>query len=55
MACLLFSEHLEALLAEKSFSLFVILRNLLSFSSFLVQVVFESLFLIIWPQVFLKH
>ena len=48
MACLLFCEHLDALLAEKSFSLdlyaFVILRNLLTFSSFLVQVVFESLF-----------
>ena len=48
MTCLLFCEDLEALLAEKSFSLdvyaFVILRNLLTFSSFLVQVVFKSFF-----------
>ena len=59
MTCLLFCEHLDALLAEKNFSLdlyaFVKLRNLLTFSSFLVQVVFQSFFFIIWPQVFLKH
>ena len=59
MACLLFCEHPDALLAEKNFSLdlyaFVILRNLLTFSSFLVQVVFKSFFFVIWPQVFLKH
>ena len=48
MTCLLFCEHLDALLAEKIFSLylyaFVILRNLLTFSIFLVQVVFKSFF-----------
>ena len=58
MTCLLFFEHLDALLAVKNFSLdlyaFVILRNLLTFSSFLVQVV-KSFFFIIWPHVFLKH
>ena len=46
MTCLLFCEHLDALLAEKNFSLylyaFVILRNLLTFS--IVQVVFKSFF-----------
>ena len=48
MTCLLFCEHLDALLAEKNFSLglyaFIILRNLLTFSGFLVQVVFKSFF-----------
>ena len=48
LTCLLFCEHLDALLAEKNFSMdiyaFVILRNLLTFSSFLVQVVFKSFF-----------
>ena len=48
VACLLFCEHLVPLMAEENFSLdlyaFVILRNLLTFSSFLVQVVFESFF-----------
>ena len=57
MICLF--EHLDALLAEKNFSLdlyaFVILRNLVTFSSFLVQVVFKSFFFIIWPQLLLKH
>ena len=59
LTCLLLCEHLDVLLAEKNFSLdlyaFLILRNLLTFSSFLVQVVFKSFFFIIWPQVFLKH
>ena len=41
-------EHLDTLWAERNFSLdlcaFVILKNLLTISSFLVQVVFKSLF-----------
>ena len=44
MTCLLFCEHLDTLLAERNFYLdifaFVILKNLLTFSSFSVQVVF---------------
>ena len=43
MTCLLFCEHLDTLLAEKRFFLdlcaFVILKNLLIFSSVLVKVV----------------
>ena len=49
MTCLLFCEHLDTLLSERSFSLdlyvFVTLKNLSSYSCFfLVQVVFKSFF-----------
>ena len=48
MTCLLFCEHLDTLLAEGMFSLdlyvFEILKNLLTFSSFSVKVVFKSFF-----------
>ena len=43
MTCLLFCDYLDTLLAEKNFSLGLyafVIRNLLTFSSFLVQVVF---------------
>ena len=57
MNCLLFCEHLDALLAEKIFSLdlyaFVKLRNLLTFSSFLVQVVIKSFFHKLASSIFL--
>ena len=47
MTCILFCEHLDTLLAEKSFSLdsraFLILKNLLIFSV-LVKVARKSLF-----------
>ena len=48
MICLLFCEHLDTLLAEGNFSLdlyvFEILKNLVTFSSFSVKVVFKSYF-----------
>ena len=48
MTCLLFCEHLDALLAEGNFyfDLYVseILKNLVIFSSFSVKVVFKSFF-----------
>ena len=48
MTCLLFCDHLDTLLAEKIFSLdlcaSVILKNLLTFSSFSVKFVCKSLF-----------
>ena len=48
MTSLLFCDHLYALLAEKNLSLgfcaCVFLKNLLTFSSFLVKVVWKSLF-----------
>ena len=58
MTCLLFCEHLDALLAEVIFPLdfcaFVIKKFITS--SFLVQVVCKSLFFfMIWLQVFLKN
>ena len=51
MTCLWFCEHLDILLAEGNFSLdlyvFEILKNLVTFSSFSVKVVFKSFFFII--------
>ena len=51
MTCLLFCEYLDTLLAEGNFSLdlyvFEILKNLVTFSSFSVKVVFKSFFFII--------
>ena len=48
MACLLFCERLDALLAEGNFYLdlyvFEILKTLVTFSSFSVKVVFKSFF-----------
>ena len=48
MTCLSFCEHLDTLLAERSFSLdlyvFEIFKNL-TFSTFSVKVVFKSFFL----------
>ena len=48
MTCLLFCEHLDTLLTEGKFSLdlyaFGILKNLVTFSSFSVKVVFKSFF-----------
>ena len=48
MTCLLFCEHLDTLLSEGNVSLdlyiFEILKNLVTFSSFLVKVVFKSYF-----------
>ena len=48
MTCQLFCEHLDTLLAEGNFSLdlyvFEIIKNLASFSSFSVKVVFKSYF-----------
>ena len=56
MTCLLFCEHLDNPLAERNISLdlcsFFIFKNLLTFSSLLVQVVFKSFFFITWSQVF---
>ena len=56
--CLLFCENLDTLLAEMDFSLdlyaFVILKNLLTFSSFLVEVVCRIFLCIIWVQIFSK-
>ena len=58
MTCVLFCEHWDTLSTEKNVSLdlypFVLQKNLLTFSSFLVQVVFKSFF-IIWPQVFFNN
>ena len=55
MTCLLFCEHLGTLLAEKIFCLdifaFVIIKKILTFSSFFSQ----SLFFMIWLQLFLKN
>ena len=42
MTCLLFCEHLDTLLAEGN--VFEILKNLVTFSSFSVKVVFKSFF-----------
>ena len=51
MTCVLFWEHLDTILAEGDFSLdfyvFGILKNLVTFSSFSVKVVFKSFFFII--------
>ena len=51
MTCLLFCENLDTLLIEGNFSLdlyvFEILKNLVTFSSFSVKVVFKSFFFII--------
>ena len=51
MTCLLFCEHLDTLLADGNFSLelyaFEILKNLITFSSFSVKVVFKSFLFII--------
>ena len=48
MTCLLFCKHLDTLLAEWNFSLglyvFEKLKNLVTFSSFSVEVVFKSYF-----------
>ena len=48
MTCLLFCEYLDTLLAQGNFSLnfyvFEILKNLVTFSSFSVKVVFKSYF-----------
>ena len=48
MTCLLFCGHLDALFAEGNFSfdlyVFEILKNLVTFSSFSVKVVFKSFF-----------
>ena len=51
MTCLLFCEHLDTLLAEGNFVLdlfvFEILKNLVTFSSFSVKVVFRAIFIIL--------
>ena len=59
MTCLLFCEHLDTLLIEGNFSLdlyvFEILKNLVTFSSFSVKVVFKSFFFIIFAySIFFK-
>ena len=50
MTCLLFCERLDTVLAEGNFSwdlyAFEILKNLVTFSSFSVKVVFKSFFII---------
>ena len=56
MTCLFFCEQLDTLLPEENFSLdlFAFVKNVLTFSSFLVQVVCKSLIFMIWFQILLK-
>ena len=59
MTCLLFCEHLDALLAERIFSLdfcaFVIIKKIYYLSIFFFKLFIRTYFFMIWLQVFLKN